>query len=243
MMESIKGIYREFGLLGFYKGISPMLVAASMPMQLVLFGAYGGLKEYFKQTGSKNETLVGLSSAVVTAFTASAFHTPVDAKRVRDTFNMELNEPYRLRNNYRGFSAKTTMAFFHNPIVRFGTDYLKEKTESYAQRSNNRSLQAITESKKPYTSFVFGMMLEAITQVFTTPLDVIKTKMMSDYSERRLSFWQQAKIVKKEGMLFNSLGIRKLRLSINSGLMLSLIDVLRQKFQGESDSATYRLKR
>ena len=211
-MQATRAAVREGGVSALYRGMSLSLVASGLPIQMSIFGTYFGLKKYLEKYSS-NESQNRLISATASGFLGSLTVCPPDAKRTRDTFNIKPAQPYALRTIYRGYSMVLPKTLFYGYFVLNGTDYILDK---------------IDKPGDPLVSFSVATVLGCLATLITTPIDVIKTKMMADSQALsnpglvQPSIRQYVNEVIDEKMLFNSKWTRMMRFGLGAGVVVSL---------------------
>ncbi len=219
-LGAIELIKNKFGFKGFYKGLTFPLICYSIPPQIILFGSYQTFKQYFEEQTVLSTQYSYLASSFLTGCVATIAFCPVDAKRTRDTLDIRLNNYYRLSVIYRGFTPVLFKGLAHAPIALAATDIAKTE------------YLVINEQ---ISSFLYGAFFGALAQVFTTPLDVIKTYYMSSYGAKSLNFWGIAKHLYAEKQLFNSLGTRTIRFGLNTAIMFFIFDTLNSLLSPENN--------
>jgi hypothetical protein len=227
--KAIKAIYNEVGLLGFYRGMSYPLLFSTPFAAMLLYGSYAWFRDFFSHTAKLDPTKNLIATSISAGLLFSLISTPIEAKRVRDTFGIKSKYPKnKILYYYRGFVPNTIKMLSSTAIILSGTEILKKKLDDYSKTVHNDALQKILNARHPYTAFLGGFILGGVAQIISTPLDVVKTKVMCDYEEnsRRLSNWQQLTRVYKERSLFRGLTTRIVRLGGHSGIMLGFMQML-----------------
>lgn len=232
-VQTSKYIFNNYGLLGFYRGLSLPLFLSAPLGGILVYGSYEGLKEFLAQSGIKNKTVNSLSSSVATSLFFAVVATPFESKRVRDTFKIVVeNQKNKLLYHYRGFLPMSLKFLLHAPIVLAGTDILKDTVNHYGTKSENPTIRNFSDAKNPYTAFFGGLLTGVFSQLITTPVDVVKTNVMSDYNtgSKRLSLWQHATKAYKEKSLFQSTGSRVVKFGMHSSVMLGFMHMVNNYF-------------
>jgi hypothetical protein len=231
-IKSIQHIFQKHGLRGYYKGLSYPLILSAPPGIIIVYGSYEGSKEIFSQykLDKLENTLI---SSQLTGLLASVVATPLEAKRIRDTFEVKILKPNNLFTYYyRGFLPNTIKMCLHAAIALAGTDAFKYKLNKLGEDSGQEMIRNLSNFNNAYTSFLGGLLFGGLAQVITTPIDFIKTKIMSDYqsgTERKsLSFWQHTSAAYREKQLFTALGSRTLRLGLHTSVVLGCMSALNQ---------------
>lgn len=225
VLRAARHIHQNHGFFGFYKGLSYPLVMSTPPAAILIYGSY----EAFKRTlSAKNldKTSSFAASSLMTGFLVSAISTPLDAKRIRDTFDIKTSHLKGMPFYYRGFLSNTAKMLLHSMIVLGGTDLFKNWLDRYGKTSSDERVRKALDANNSYTTFAGGLLLGSAAQLATTPLDVIKTKIMSDYGANRMSFWEQARTAYRESNLFTASGSRVIRFGLHSAIMLGCMNVL-----------------
>ncbi len=225
-------IFKNYGASGFYRGLSWPLVMSTPPGAIIVYGSYEALKEVFYAQGLNNKTMNAVNSSVITAIFCSIIATPIEAKRIRDTFKINVENPTsKLRYHFKGFIPMTLKLTLHSPLVLAGTDIFKERAYQYGLDANNPYLKEWTDINKPFTAFIGGLFTGIFSQLITTPADVLKTKVMGDYSAKPLSLKQHLTKAYKEKNLFQSTGSRVLKFGLHSSVMLGGMHMIGTFFQ------------
>lgn len=233
-------IWKNHGASGFYRGLSWPLVFSAPPGAVIVYGSYEALKEVFHAHGLTNINTNTITSSVITGVLCSGIATPLEAKRIRDTFKINVDNPAsKLRYHFKGFVPMTLKFTLHSPIVLAGTDIFKVKAHEYGQASDNSHIKQWTSVDKPYTAFVGGLFTGIISQLITTPADVLKTKVMSDYSTdtKPLSLKQHLVKAYKDKNLFQSTGSRVLKFGFHSSVMLGGMHMIGTFFQSKRNQS------
>lgn len=212
LLQSARYIQQHYGISGYYKGLSTKLVLASMPAQVMVYGSYSGAKYLLGQHSSLNNTKQQLASSAITGMIASPVFCALEAKRARDT--CQLSEHFKWRANvvFRGFVPVFFKGLLHPTVALAGADALKPYTQAFDRNG-----------------FTAGLISGSLAQVFTTPLDVAKTKMMTDYDQPRPSFVEKLQHCYRENQLFNSLGSRAIRLGLNNSVIIGTMAFVNQQ--------------
>lgn len=225
--QATKYIYGQFGFRGFYHGLSVPLVLSSIPAHLIFFGTYTGVRELLFHTKYNQYYFPDLIGSVVTSFLVAGLSTPIEAKRIRDTFNIRINaSEWTYRNHFKGFSAMIVKFGVQLPVALAGTDILKDQLSKISQRVEQPRWRALLDPKHPATAFCCGFFMGGLSQALSNPFDVIKTRVMSDYSPTPLSFWRHVRKVHEEGALFTSMYTRLGRFGTSIGLVFACMSLL-----------------
>lgn len=189
-LQSERGFIRSGGFRGIYKGLAPA-AAGSAPTAALFFCTYDGLKSHLGQLATKSQQpYVHMASAACAEIVACLIRVPVEiAKQRRQALSIKYNtssvgilynalktEGIR-RGLYRGFGT-TIMREVPFSFIQFPLwEYFKLHWTSFTGT-------ALT----PVSVAICGAIAGGIAAGLTTPLDVVKTRvMLADKSEAQQS--------------------------------------------------------
>jgi hypothetical protein len=201
----------------FYKSFWPQL-GAVIPASIILYASYGVSKNLLEKRGlGKYESTfyagalggVGLSLATC----------PAEAARTRSVNNINLSQKQsrELRVVYRGFVPSLTKGVLYGSVALTGSDYL---ISSFFPASMQHSIWA---------PFITGTIAGSISQVIVSPVDLIKTRVMTDYDFNK-TIYDHIKEAYKTRTLMTGMLFRVIRFGPGAGIMIGLINIYRELF-------------
>lgn len=179
-LQSERGFWRSGGFKGIYRGIGAT-AAGSSPTAAIFFVTYESIKSFIApQTAKENAPLVHMFAASCGEVMACLVRVPVEiakqrkqAMLVRDNVSsiQLLYQSFRqeglFRGVYRGFGS-TIMREVPFSLIQFPLwEYMKSQWEPTTGISSNS-----------WTVSLCGAISGGIAAAITTPLDVIKTRIM-----------------------------------------------------------------
>lgn len=234
LTPAVKHIYRNFGLRGYLNGLSLPLILSMAPSTIIFFGTYEGMKEKLNQMGYKNQAKNQLISSVTTAFVATILTAPFESKRIRDTFHLKINPSQTLYYHYRGSLPMLFKLLLHMPISRAGTDIMVDKLDKLGSTSQNPLVKKISSKKNPYSIFMSGFVMGSLAQVVTNPVEVVKTKVMTDYSLKPTPILKYVSMVYQEKSVSTSLSIRLIKFGLYTGMIFGCMNLVNKKMLSET---------
>lgn len=222
MMRAAKQIVSHYGMIGLYRGLSMPLFLGAVPIHLSTYGAYRATDNLLKDH-MDSHTMRRLTASIVTSLFCAVVITPFDNKRTVETVSKTGQYvPFMgrdMRNMYRGFVPMFTKALVHMPVALFGTDLIKP-------------LLPMNESS---SYFLSGIISGALAQVLTTPVDTIKTRVMTDEkgSDRLM---HHIKVSISSRNLWSSVPTRAVRLGANTGLVFASMHGVKRLYDQESEA-------
>lgn len=212
--QAVKHIYNRYGSGGFYRGLTlPVLLSAPLG-GVAVYGAYAALKDKLPQYTSFTKTQNFLLSAGLTGIFLSLLSTPIEAGRVRATFGIQATSKKYLNYYYRGFVPNTIKLAVSAMVMLGGTDVAKDQLER----------KKLSKPDDSSSVFFLGLGMGLVGQIISTPIDVIKTKVMEDASARHTLF-QHARQAFHERNIFTGLSTRIIRFGCQPAIMLGLMHV------------------
>ncbi|KAG6551858.1 hypothetical protein Mapa_006472 [Marchantia paleacea] len=176
-MDVVVSILKTKGILGFYSGISAVILG-SMLSSAIYFGTCELGKTMLFQMQSCPPLMVPPIASAVGNIVSSAVLVPRDVITQRmqvgatgrswEVFLRTINEE-GVRGLYSGYSAAVVRAL-PSSVLSFTTfEYLKAL---WLKKNKKKALE-------PWQSVFSGAMAGAISAALTTPLDVVKTRLMT----------------------------------------------------------------
>ncbi|KAL2644596.1 hypothetical protein R1flu_012183 [Riccia fluitans] len=176
-MDVVFSILKTHGIKGFYSGISAVILG-SMLSSAIYFGTCELGKSVLFQMPSCPSLMVPPIASAVGNIVSSAVLVPRDVITQRmqigakgrswEVFLRTINKE-GVKGLYSGYSAALVRAL-PSSVLSFTTfEYLKAV---WLKRSKKRALQ-------PWQSVLSGAMAGALSAALTTPLDVVKTRLMT----------------------------------------------------------------
>ncbi|KAL6261191.1 hypothetical protein P5V15_008715 [Pogonomyrmex californicus] len=166
-LQSTQGFLKTGGFTGLYKGIGPVIVG-SAPTAALFFLTYEETKAIMQPRISTNYTLLlHMGAAVMAEMVACLLRVPVEVIKQRKQARIYDKKSFDLKLLYRGYWS-TVLRDTPFSIVQFPLwEYLKKSYNSYIERQIY-----------PVESAICGAIAGGISAAVTTPLDVIKTRIM-----------------------------------------------------------------
>ncbi|XP_037947495.1 S-adenosylmethionine mitochondrial carrier protein homolog isoform X2 [Teleopsis dalmanni] len=178
-LQSELGFWRSGGFRGIYKGLAPA-AAGSAPTAALFFCTYEGLKSNLSRiTSTHNSPYVHMLSASTAEVLACLIRVPVEiAKQRRQALSNKQNSALLILWNaykkeglrkglYRGFGSTITREIPFSLIQFPLWEYFK---------SNWTNCTGLAST--PFTVALCGALAGGIAAAITTPLDVVKTRIM-----------------------------------------------------------------
>eukprot|EP00112_Aurelia_sp_Birch-Aquarium-sp1_P006548 Seg1720.7 transcript_id=Seg1720.7/GoldUCD/mRNA.D3Y31 product="S-adenosylmethionine mitochondrial carrier protein" protein_id=Seg1720.7/GoldUCD/D3Y31 len=235
-LQSSKGFLRSGGFRGIYRGVLSAAVG-SFPGAAAFFCAYEGSKTSL-QPYINRPTLVYMVSASIGEMVACIVRVPTEVVKQRAQANKNLNsynaflftlKDEGFRGLYRGY-FKTVMREVPFSFIQFPIwEFLKARLAN-----SDGSLSAVR-------SGLAGAVSGAISGALTTPLDVVKTRVMLAEREAETArsgiFRLLIKIRREEGItkLFSGMIPRVVWLSLGGFVFLGAYDFCKHILIGFTD--------
>lgn len=177
-LQSERGFWRSGGFRGIYKGLAPA-AAGSAPTAAIFFFTYESMKILLNPSQTTASPLVHMTAASIAEVVACLVRVPVEIAKQRRQSALQiynksafgiLSDAYRaegIRGIYRGFGStifrEIPFSFIQFPLW----EYFKEQWEPVTGRP-----------LAPQYVALCGAIAGGIAAGLTTPLDVIKTRVM-----------------------------------------------------------------
>ncbi|GMM47904.1 Pet8 protein [Pichia kluyveri] len=237
-LQAKGGFFLNGGFKGLYKGLGSAVIA-SAPSAALFFITYDNCKSFFKEKipiilpNIENSTSIHLShmiSASMGEIAACLVRVPAEVIKQRTQslqFNSSL-ESFKfilsnksgegiLKGLYRGWST-TIMREIPFTIIQFPLyEHLKSLWANYEN----------VEKISPLKGALCGSFAGGIAAAITTPLDVLKTRLM--LNKERISIIKLFKtLVKEEGysVLFSGIGPRTMWISAGGAIFLGVYETV-----------------
>uniref|UniRef100_A0AAV1THX8 Uncharacterized protein n=1 Tax=Peronospora matthiolae TaxID=2874970 RepID=A0AAV1THX8_9STRA len=224
-VQTLTSIFRNEGVGSFYKGLGPQLLG-TIPDKAVSLATREFVKSFFEHP---NEFKASLTSAAVSGVMQSLVMNPVEVVKVRMQLDSTLKplgvlRDVGLQGLYRGYSACLARD------VLFASTYFT----LYDMAKNQLGVQ-------DGTSLGWSMVAASTAGIpaafFTTPLDLLKTRMQSRDATVQ-GFANTYRHVTAQGgvaALFSGWGPRVSRIAPQFGIVLVSFDWLSHRFSPAAD--------
>lgn len=247
MWGATKSILRDEGLrYGIYRGYLSALLG-SFPSTMLFFGAYETTKRTMAEHSGISAPLIHLTAGFLGDLAASVVYVPSEVLKTR----FQLQGPYNNKFFYSGYNYKGltdavstiirtegTPALFYGykaTLIRdlpFSALQFAFYEEFHAQAMRYRGSRDIGLPLELATGAAAG----GLAGVITTPLDVVKTRIQTQTTDKIKSTVQGLRlIVKNEGILrlFSGVGPRLVWTSIQSSVMLVFYQAILRALEEE----------
>eukprot|EP00735_Rhodelphis_limneticus_P001373 TRINITY_DN11977_c0_g1::TRINITY_DN11977_c0_g1_i1::g.16926::m.16926 TRINITY_DN11977_c0_g1::TRINITY_DN11977_c0_g1_i1::g.16926 ORF type:complete len:321 (-),score=0.70,sp/Q94AG6/SAMC1_ARATH/41.40/3e-70,Mito_carr/PF00153.22/1.1e-14,Mito_carr/PF00153.22/1.1e-16,Mito_carr/PF00153.22/4e-29 TRINITY_DN11977_c0_g1_i1:464-1426(-) len=223
-----KEVFRG-GFKALYHGIGPYL-ASSAPAAALFFGAYETTKNTISHsTGSETGPLGHMVAASMGEISASSFRVPFEVVKQQLQAGLHTNsfDCVRAILRTRGFIGLYTgfvsQVFREIPfdMIQFSLyEYFKLKRAE--QRSISTNQHVTVASLPAFEGMLCGCLAGCIAAAVTTPLDVVKTRLMTQHQGRQYSGIRDCfrRIIQDEGFLklYSGIGPRVLWISLGGAI-------------------------
>ncbi|KAH0615054.1 uncharacterized protein H6S33_000690 [Morchella sextelata] len=226
-LQSAGGFFANGGWHGVYKGVGSV-IAGSAPGAALFFVTYEGVKAHLSPDGKPGTSTHHMIAASLGEVAACSVRVPTEVVKqraqasqfpsswaaLRHTFTAN-QSPVRIwAELYRGWGV-TVMREIPFTVIQFP---LWEAMKEWRGRQKGRRCN-------PGESAVFGSASGAVAAALTTPLDVLKTRLMLA-KEKQSAVSTFKGIVREEGVsaLFKGIGPRVLWISIGGAIFLGAFD-------------------
>jgi len=203
--QCIKATYAEYGVLGFYRGLSPLLYM-SIPKSAVRFAAFEQLKNIMQDDKGKltrtQTALAGLGAGVSEAILAV---TPMETIKVKFIHDRSIREQPRYRGFFHGVYCIVKEEGFMGVYKGLTPTILKQGSNQmirfFVYNEIGKSMKKGQERElKVHETLIGGAVAGAASVFGNTPIDVIKTRMQGlESSKYRNSLHCATEIWTKEG--------------------------------------------
>lgn len=185
-LQSERGFIRSGGFRGIYKGLAPA-AAGSAPTAALFFCTYDGLKSHLGRLASKSQQpYVHMASAACAEIVACLIRVPVEIAKQR---RQALSVKYSTSSVEILYQALKTEGIRRGLYRGFGTTIMREVPFSLIQfplwEYFKLHWTSVTGTAlTPVSVSICGAIAGGIAAGLTTPLDVVKTRiMLADQNE------------------------------------------------------------
>jgi len=214
--QLIKYTYQNNGILGFYKGMMPLMVGM-IPRAMIQFSGFEYFSYHYKKHITNKEVcslMSGMSSGVISAILVTC---PIDNLKVWSIHNIK--DKHSFFNNNRIFINQVGFKGHYNGLSNM---ILKESLSAGFRfmfydvfmrnylKYNNRSI----ETKTAFDGALIGGVAATCSSFINNPIDVVQTRLQSNYDKKYNGFFDcYRKIRKEEGYkgFYKGCGLRLLR--------------------------------
>lgn len=203
-LEATKYLYKTEGVQGFYKGFF-WPTATAVPTRLAVFGSFYATKSILEEIASEQRFIY---SGIVAGLVKSLIQCPSEAERVRLTCGIEIKNKLSPRNLFKGFIPLSLKHFFSVTPALAGTDIV---LHNYGNLKQN-----------PIFPFVLPLSISFMFQVIATPMDMLKTRVMEDYTSKSLTS-HFSQLIKDRKMIYRTFWPIAIRSSAGSGIMIGML--------------------
>ncbi|XP_017879302.1 S-adenosylmethionine mitochondrial carrier protein-like [Ceratina calcarata] len=175
-LQSKQGFLKSGGFSNFYKGITPVIIG-SAPSASLFFVTYEGIKNIMEyRVSEKYHSFIHMGSASVAEMVACLIRVPVEVVKQRKQALTFDKKDVSLRRLYRGYLS-TVLRDMPFSLIQFPVwERLKRVWGSHTEREI-----------LPVESAVCGAIAGGISAAMTTPLDVVKTRIMLSHRNESVS--------------------------------------------------------
>ncbi|CCH43415.1 putative mitochondrial carrier protein [Wickerhamomyces ciferrii] len=236
-LQAKGGFFQNGGYKGIYRGLGSAVIA-SAPSASLFFVTYDTMKLKLKPIisgflpGRENlsTTITHMISASLGEITACLVRVPAEVIKQRtqtsisnsslDTFKILLkneNKEGLIKGFYRGWST-TILREIPFTIIQFPLYEWLKKTWAQKQK---------TQTVNPIQGAICGSIAGGVAAALTTPLDVLKTRIM--LNESRVSVFYLAKLIfKEEGfkVFWKGIGPRTMWISAGGAIFLGVYETV-----------------
>ncbi|KAK0162562.1 hypothetical protein PV327_006330 [Microctonus hyperodae] len=189
-LQSQHGFIKSGGFKQLYHGLGPV-IAGSAPTASLFFVTYEGFKQFVQpHVEAKNHTFVHMGAACAAELVSCLIKVPVEVLKQRRQALLANSNPITLgiRTLYRGYGSTLLrdlpFGFFQMPLW----EYLKLCWKRRMSRDCT-----------PFEGAIAGALSVTISAAVTTPLDVIKTRiMLAQASQKKVKILLTMKEVYRE---------------------------------------------
>jgi solute carrier family 25 S-adenosylmethionine transporter 26 len=176
-LQSPQGFFKAGGFSRIYSGL-PATIVGCVPGAAVFFGTYELTKKHLTTSQpSLNPTLGHIISAALAVSTAALVRVPVDnvKQKMQVTNETFINTIFKVRTlGIRGYWS-SLLRDIPFSIVQFPLyEFMKKKSLAYKnEHYNNYDVEVPVQE-----AAVFGSLSGGVASVVTTPVDVVKTRLI-----------------------------------------------------------------
>ncbi|XP_018310506.1 S-adenosylmethionine mitochondrial carrier protein homolog [Mycetomoellerius zeteki] len=166
-LQSKQGFLKTGGFTSLYKGIGPVLIGTA-PTAALFFLTYEEIKTILEPRISMDYyTPLHMGAAAISEMVACLLRVPVEVMKQRRQAQVHDRKSFDFKLLYRGYCS-TVLRDMPFSIVQFPLwEYLKKSYRFYIEREIY-----------PVESAICGAIAGGISAAVTTPLDVVKTRIM-----------------------------------------------------------------
>lgn len=206
-LESIKHLYKTEGVKGFYKGfLWPTLSA--FPIRYTVFGSYYVCRKQFEELPPPQRFFY---SGAIAGLVRSIASCPSEAERIRKICNIEVKNKFLPKNLFKGFIPLSIRHFCSVTPTLAGSDVVL---------SHYTSLK-----EEPLGPFFTALSISFMCQFITTPADMLKTRVMEDYTDKSL-LTHILDLNRERKMIYRTFWPVAMRSSIGSAIMIGVIHLV-----------------
>jgi len=173
-LQSPQGFFKAGGFSRIYSGL-PATIAGCVPGAAVFFGTYELTKKHLTTSQpSLNHTVAHIMSAALAVSTAALIRVPVDnvKQKMQVTNETFLNTIFRVKVlGIRGYWSSLLRDIPFSAVQFPLYEYMKKKSLAY----KNLPLEVEVPIEE---AAVFGSLSGGVAACVTTPVDVIKTRLI-----------------------------------------------------------------
>jgi solute carrier family 25 S-adenosylmethionine transporter 26 len=198
--QGIKALFRSGGGRNLYAGVWGNLVGVA-PASAVFMGIYEPVKAHITERVSPDKSFLGpLGAGAAAGFVASVIRVPTEVVKQRlQSGEFQRGAVDAVRNIIKHEGVRGLFAGYSSFMIR---DLPFDAIEfvAYEQLKKAYKIQVSRELNPAETSAI-GAIAGAVTGVATTPLDVVKTRLMTQGTSQRYKNVVDcfSKIIKEEG--------------------------------------------
>ncbi|KAI5848285.1 mitochondrial carrier domain-containing protein [Tricharina praecox] len=231
-LQSAGGFFKNGGWSGVYKGVGSV-IAGSAPGAALFFVTYEHVKttlRHGEKTGS-SAAVTHMLAASIGEIAACSVRVPTEVIKQRAQASQFASSWQALRHI---FTANTSAVMVWKELYRgWGVTIMREIPFTVIQFPLWEAMkewrgEAKGRKANPAESAVFGSVSGAIAAAATTPLDVLKTRLMLA-KQKQSALWTFKNIVAEEGTgaLFKGITPRVIWISIGGAIFLGAWDFAR----------------
>lgn len=240
-LQSENGFWRSGGFKGIYRGLGAT-ASGSAPTAALFFVTYESIKSHITpQVAKENAPFVHMFAASCGEIIACLIRVPVEIAKQRRQAMLVRDNISSLQLLYQSFKQE---GLFRGVYRGFGSTIMREVPFSLIQFPLWEYLKVQWEpttgiSSAPWTVSVCGAIAGGIAAAVTTPLDVIKTRiMLAESGSNRTSISKIVKSIYREkgiGGMFAGVVPRVMWITIGGAIFFGFYDLTTRFLQFDSD--------